>query len=151
MVLESSNATEETDTVLTGNWCPSADLNHVEIGGDTDMDVNVQQLSCISAPSQDTSQEFLNEPTEENLDTFEPYSKEVMIGDLIDLDDPLPISNRPPISNTEGIQNNSIHTVGSVQPPLSPPENLSCPAEPQYELLMYKMMLELYTRTCCQV
>jgi len=60
-----------------------------------------------------------------------------MIGDLIDLDDPLPISKK------EGIQNDSISTARRLQPP----EKLSCPTEPQYTMLSFGHLRGIYKPT----
>ena len=129
-LLERSIAVEEAATVDT---VPSADLQYDEICTNSDFDMEMQQLSTSHSIS------------DKNLESipdyrFGSYTGEVIVGDLIQLDDSLPIVSE------QVFQKDISATARSSQLPGS----LSSPVQPQFEFMMYNMVRELYTRTCGQ-
>ena len=135
-LLERSIAVEEAATVDTVHCVPSADLQHDEICTNSDFDMEMQQLSTSHSIS-DQNLESICVPPD---DRFGSYNGEVIVGDLIQLDDSLPIVSE------QVFQKDISATARSSQLPGS----LSSPVQPQFEVMMYNMVRELYTRTCGQ-
>ena len=134
-MLEHSIAAEEAAPVDTSQCVPCADLQHDELCVNSDFDMEVQQLPILPARIDPQNQVYTHVPPD---DRFRSYTGEAIVGDLIQLDDT--------IVSEQVFQKDLNTTARSSQPP----DSWCSPVQPQFELMMYDMVQELYYRTCGQ-
>ena len=132
-------AVKEEPVIGNGNHVPLAAFNNDKIDVNAEIDFEVQQITNL--PYQ--NQGFQDVPSSNDRNKMGSTYPENNIGDLIQLDDPLPISNEL------HLKNDASSAAESFQPSPSPPRgSLSSPGQPQVEIMLYNLVRELYTRTC---